>query len=106
MAEADSHLLICRCEEVTEEEILNAIDEGAHSLWQVRRRTRQGMGLCEGRSCQRLAARLLAATLGVPIEEVLTPAYRPPVGPVSLSTLSSDEYIDLEKSKGTYSLTQ
>ncbi|MFC2023610.1 (2Fe-2S)-binding protein [Chloroflexota bacterium] len=96
MSDADSELLICRCEEVTKEEVLEAIEAGARTLWQVRRRTRLGMGLCQGRSCQRLAARIIADVLQTPIEEVLTPSYRPPVRPASLEALCSGEYLDLE----------
>ncbi len=37
-------MLICRCEEVTEEEIRRAIKEGADTITGVKRRTRAGMG--------------------------------------------------------------
>ncbi len=41
--------IICRCEMITEGEILDAIHGplGAHSLDGVRRRTRAGMGRCQ-----------------------------------------------------------
>jgi len=96
MSCGDSDLLICRCEEVTKGEVLQAIEGGAHTLWQVRRRTRLGMGTCQGRSCQRLVARIIADSLQAPIETVLTPSYRAPFQPVPLETLCSGEYLDLE----------
>lgn len=89
-------LVICRCEEVTEAEILDALQKGAHTLWQIRRLTRCGMGLCQGRSCERLAARLIAQFLGVSIEAVLQPRPRPPVRPVTIETLASGERIRLD----------
>lgn len=97
MTDGNSDLLICRCEEVTREEVLKAIEAGARTLWQVRRRTRLGMGLCQGRSCQRLVARIIADALQVPMEEVLTPSYRPPLRPVPLESLCSGDYLDLER---------
>ena len=41
-------LIICRCEEVSEEEIVRVIDEGAESLNDIKRRTRAGMGFVSG----------------------------------------------------------
>jgi NAD(P)H-nitrite reductase large subunit len=96
MSDGNSELLICRCEEVTRQEILRAIELGAHTLWQVRRMTRAGMGLCQGRSCQRLAAGILAEEVGAALDQVLLPSYRPPVQPVPLEALCSGEYLDLE----------
>ena len=88
MSDNGNDLLICRCEEVTKGEILQAIEMGARSLWQVRRLTRAGMGLCQGRSCELLAAAILAEALDRPIEEVLTPSYRPPLSPVLVDILA------------------
>ena len=73
MSEHDENLLICRCEEVTQEEIDEALKSGASSLWQVRRLTRAGMGLCQGRSCQHLIAQQMAEELELPVDEVLRP---------------------------------
>lgn len=97
MSDGDCDLLICRCEEVTRQEILRAIAQGARTLWQVRRTTRAGMGLCQGRSCQRLAAGILAEEVGAAIDQVLMPSYRPPMQPVPLEALCSGEYLDLEQ---------
>jgi NAD(P)H-nitrite reductase large subunit len=92
----DNDLVICRCEEVTEAEILDALQNGAHTLWQIRRLTRCGMGLCQGRSCERLVARLMAEVLELPIERVLKLSPRPPVQPVTIDTLANGERIKLE----------
>lgn len=55
------------------------------------------MGLCQGRSCQRLVTRILANALLVPAEQVLIPSYRPSLHPVALETLCSGETLDLEE---------
>ena len=95
MSDKDSDLLICRCEEVTKDEILQAVEMGARSLWQIRRLTRAGMGLCQGRSCERLTAAILAEALDLSIEEVLKPSYRPPLSPMPTDVLSSGERVKL-----------
>jgi len=87
----EEDLLICRCEEVTLKEILEAIKEGVRTVDEIKRRTRAGMGLCQGKTCFRLIARILAEQTGQPIEEVLPPTSRPPVRPVALGILASTE---------------
>ena len=81
----DDDLIICRCEEVTKGEILQAIAEGALTVDGVKKRTRAGLGLCQGKTCQRLVAKILSEATGKPIEEVLPPTFRAPVRPVSLT---------------------
>lgn len=64
--------IVCRCERVTEGEIVRAITENppARNVDAVKRRTRAGMGRCQGGFCQVQVAAILARELGVPIEEV------------------------------------
>lgn len=64
--------IICRCETVTEGDILNAIRiaPGAKSLDGVKRRVRAGMGRCQGGFCSPRVAELLSRELGVPLEHI------------------------------------
>ncbi len=64
--------IVCRCERVTEGEIVRAIRENppARTVDAVKRRTRAGMGRCQGGFCQPSVAEILARELGVPLEEV------------------------------------
>ena len=52
--------IICRCEEISEGEIREAIRRGARSLDGVKRRTRAGMGRCQGGFCAPRVMELLA----------------------------------------------
>ncbi len=52
--------LVCRCELVTEAEILDAIDRGARTLDGLKFRTRIGMGRCQGGFCTWHCMQLLA----------------------------------------------
>ncbi|MDR1796537.1 MAG: (2Fe-2S)-binding protein [Clostridiales Family XIII bacterium] len=87
----DDDVLICRCEEVTLGEIREAIQNGARTVTGVKRRTRAGMGLCQGRTCERLVQQILRAELGNAPEEIGTSTVRPPVRPVSFGSLVGDE---------------
>lgn len=64
--------IVCRCEQVSEGEIVHAIHENppARSVDAVKRRTRAGMGRCQGGFCQPQVAEILARELGIPFEEV------------------------------------
>ena len=64
--------IVCRCEVVTEAEILEAIRRpvGATTIDGVKRRTRAGMGRCQGGFCSPRVASLLAGELGIPLTEV------------------------------------
>ena len=65
--------VICRCEEVTEGEIRAAIRArvGARTLDGIKRRTRSGMGRCQGGFCTPRLIEILAAELGVAPEKFL-----------------------------------
>ena len=58
--------IICRCESISEGEIVEAIRRGARSLDGVKRRTRAGMGRCQGGFCAPRVMELLSRELGVP----------------------------------------
>ena len=64
--------VICRCETVTEGEILDAIrrNPGAKSIDGVKRRTRAGMGRCQGGFCSPRVLEILSRELGVPMEQI------------------------------------
>ena len=86
--QAEKALLICRCEEVALDEIEAAIAEGALTLNEVKRRTRAGMGLCQGKTCQRLVERILAQKTGQRPGDIQPSTHRPPVRPVELEVLA------------------
>ncbi|MDN5331069.1 MAG: glycerol-3-phosphate dehydrogenase [Tepidanaerobacteraceae bacterium] len=69
--------VICRCETVTEGEIIDAIRRpvGARSLDAVKRRTRAGMGRCQGGFCSPRVVEILARELGISPLEVTKCGY-------------------------------
>ena len=103
---------VCRCEEVTAREILelrpprylgwpddrrNARDlrsllgEGAPNPDLVKRMTRAGMGVCQGRRCREQVAALLALGAGVPLKDIPLATHRAPVRPMPLSLAAETE---------------
>jgi len=62
--------VVCRCEYVTEGEIIEAIRRGATTLDGVKYRTRAGMGRCQGGFCTPHVIKIIARELGIPVEEV------------------------------------
>lgn len=64
--------IICRCETVTEAEIIQAIHRpvGATTVDGVKRRLRAGMGRCQGGFCGPKVIKLLAREWNVPAEKI------------------------------------
>lgn len=64
--------IICRCEMITEGEIIDAIKRplGAKSLDGVKRRTRAGMGRCQSGFCSPRVMEILARELGMDMKEI------------------------------------
>lgn len=64
--------IICRCEMVTEGEILDAIHRplGARSLDAVKRRTRAGMGRCQAGFCSPRTMEIIHRECGIPMTEI------------------------------------
>lgn len=64
--------IICRCEQVSEGEILDAIHRplGARSVDGVKRRVRAGMGRCQGGFCTPRVMDILSRELGIPMSAI------------------------------------
>ena len=64
--------VICRCETITEGEIVDAIKRpcGARTVDGVKRRTRAGMGRCQGGFCGPRVIEILSRELGIPVPKV------------------------------------
>ena len=65
--------MICRCEKVSEGEIVDSINRncGAHTIKGVKKRTRAGFGKCQGTFCQAEVVKILARELKVDPSEIL-----------------------------------
>lgn len=76
--------IVCRCEDVTAEEIADAIDMGADTFKQIKFNTRISMGPCQGKTCILLVMKELSAKMSTPINDLLAPTYRQPITPIKI----------------------
>jgi bacterioferritin-associated ferredoxin len=97
----DRDVIICRCEDVTYGEIVDAIAAGLTTTEEIKRFLRTGMGPCQGRTCSRLIARIISRETGRPVAEVPYPAVRPPTRPVEIGTLERSGLVDVAVLRGT-----
>jgi bacterioferritin-associated ferredoxin len=79
-------ILYCRCEDITEEEVIEAIHSGATTLEELKRILRVGMGPCQGRTCGPMLISLLARELKVKTTDIEEWKKRPPLKPVPAGT--------------------
>ncbi|WP_330695157.1 (2Fe-2S)-binding protein [Anaerotignum sp.] len=83
-------VLVCRCEEITAGEIREAIRQGATDITGVKLRTRAGMGLCQGRTCEALVNQIIRQELGNSPADIGFSTPRTPQRPVTFGTLGGD----------------
>ncbi|BBB93000.1 MAG TPA: (2Fe-2S)-binding protein [Methylomusa anaerophila] len=81
-------IIVCRCEDITLAEIRAAIEDGKHSIDEIKRTCRCGMGPCQGRNCIPLIVEEIARQLNKPVGEVELPTFRPPASPIKLGVLA------------------
>jgi glycerol-3-phosphate dehydrogenase len=73
--------VVCRCETITEGEIVEAIKRGARTVAGVRYRTRAGMGRCQGGFCSPRVVSILARELDIPVTQIMDSSLGSPVVP-------------------------
>ncbi|WP_408011247.1 (2Fe-2S)-binding protein [Pseudalkalibacillus sp. A8] len=81
---------MCRCEEITYEEIEEVIHHGAVSFDDIKRLTRCGMGPCQSKVCAHLVLQAIHEITGKPLVEIPIPRTRMPVSPIRIQTLATN----------------
>jgi len=82
---------VCRCEDVTLDELSGLIDQGVHTVEEIKRVTRCGMGPCQGRTCSNITAQIIAKKTGIPITEIIVTTQRAPIKPIKLGMIAGGE---------------
>lgn len=88
-ASNDDDTIVCRCEEVTRSQIVEAVRLGCMGPNQVKSFLRCGMGPCQGRQCGLAVTEIVAAVRGVPPGEVGHFRVRFPVKPLTVHALAA-----------------
>jgi glycerol-3-phosphate dehydrogenase len=73
--------VVCRCETITEGEIVEAIKRGARTIAGVKYMTRAGMGRCQGGFCGPRVVGILARELNIPVTQVMDSGPGSPIVP-------------------------
>lgn len=80
--------IICRCEEITCEEIEEVIVKGARTFDDIKRLTRCGMGPCQSKICASMVLMIIQLQTGIPLQEIPLPRMRMPITPINFETLA------------------
>jgi len=83
--------VICRCQDITLEEVEKAIDKGIIDPEELKRFLHLGMGPCQGRTCGQLVTRILARKTGKSPSEIKSTSTRPPLVSVPIKELLGGE---------------
>ena len=82
--------LVCYCQDLTEDDLIRAIEEGYDHIETLKRFTGAFMGPCQGKMCAVNLLKLFAHKTGRRIEELRVPTMRPPVEPIPLGWLATE----------------
>lgn len=75
--------IVCRCNDVTLEDINKAIEAGIDDFELLRKYLKIGFGPCQGRGCLLIAARIFARRMSKSLGDVLVNySVRPPITPI------------------------
>jgi thioredoxin reductase len=88
---ATDDTVVCACEGVTRGQIVDVLPRAYGHPDEVKRLTRAGMGVCQGRRCRVSIASLMAHRLGVSLRDVPVASFRPPVRLLPLAALATEE---------------
>lgn len=80
-------IVICRCEEVTYEELRSTAEIYQCTARELKLRTRAGMGFCGGRTCRMMVDRIVESVCPHLNSSEIPLKYQPPIRPVSFGTV-------------------
>jgi NADPH-dependent 2,4-dienoyl-CoA reductase/sulfur reductase-like enzyme len=101
---ATPETIVCRCEDVTLAEVEANILPGSRDPNAVRALTRASMGMCQGRTCARQIASIVARATGQSVMSGATLSPRPPLKPVPIGLIANTTAampVAIERAPGT-----
>ncbi len=85
----DKRAIVCRCLDITVEDVEKAIEMGYTDFESLRRYLGIGFGPCQGRHCYPIVLRILAEKTGRKLEDLPAPRMRPPIIPIPAYILAA-----------------
>ena len=83
-------LILCRCEDVTADDVVHAVAAGYRTVEEVKRYTGFGTGPCQGKECLATVVRAVAAAANVAPSTLQPFTARAPLCPVELKHLAGE----------------
>jgi sarcosine oxidase, subunit alpha len=93
---------VCLCEDVTEKDLMQGVEEGFDEIETLKRYSTVSMGPCQGRMCSRSSTELCGLATGKDFGAVGTTTARPPITPVPLGALAGAEFHPVKRSSMHY----
>lgn len=88
MKKVSDKTIICRCEDLTVEEIREWIANGYRGFEEIKRVSRIGMGACQGRTCRRHLLNELARARNENPADINLSTFRPPTKPIKFGAIA------------------
>lgn len=85
-----NNVVACRCMEISEYAIREAIRQGATTVDAVKRATMAGMGLCQSKTCFNIIAKIISEETNTPVSQITPMKIRIPVRPVKINSLDME----------------
>ena len=83
---------VCICEDVTESDVRQAVEEGFDEIETLKRYSTASMGPCQGRMCGRSTTEICGLATHRDLGAIGTSTVRPPIKPVPLGALAGPEF--------------
>ena len=80
-------IIICRCEDVSLQDLHDCLDEGYDTFEEIKRILRVGMGPCQANTCGLLVQREIAKYQNIPLKDVKIHKIRPLITGVKLKSI-------------------
>ena len=87
-------IVVCRCEDVTLDDVRHSVEKGYSDIEEVKRYTGFGTGPCQGKECLRVIACAIAELTGAAPSTVPPFTARPPLTPTPLKLFVKDPSAD------------
>ncbi|MED3562662.1 (2Fe-2S)-binding protein [Bacillus xiapuensis] len=84
--------VVCRCEEVFLEDLVETLQAHGCSSRELKLRTRAGMGYCGGRTCRNLIDKIVGKHMKKDRPNEIPLGYQPPVRPIQFFMMGNDSY--------------
>jgi sarcosine oxidase, subunit alpha len=93
---------VCLCEDVTEKDLEQGVQEGFDEIETLKRYSTVSMGPCQGRMCSRTSTEICGHATNKDFGAVGTTTARPPICPVPLGALAGPEFHPVKRTSMHY----